>query len=185
MAKAERSLIRRTRAQSQLVSCPRRIDDSDRREKIRRAKYPSGAIDCWLCAKSPDTVDPDTRLAEEEVLCTVHLEYTPNPDTDPNFDNGGVYTLYLGVATSGDATTPPPCRTNNPGVSQMHPRIVLGKYEGWKEFIEAPDWTKRKPGRELVFRESRTDLAVVLSRVASEEVNDKLLIRRLESIQLK
>jgi hypothetical protein len=56
----------------------------------------------------------------------------------------------------------------------MHPQIVLGTYEGQKYDIKAPGWTKRKPGRVLVFRETKAHIALLFSRMASEKASDKV-----------
>ena len=49
----------------------------------------------------------------------------------------------------------------------IHPEVVLERYEGWPSSLDAPDWTRRKPGRKLVFTQSKAELAEFLSRVAT------------------
>ncbi|KAI0344477.1 hypothetical protein BDW22DRAFT_1354524 [Trametopsis cervina] len=177
MPKAQkRPTHRRTKSQ---VIIPRRMSDDERREKDRRQRYKAGAIDCWLCINASDTYDSSTIL-EEEVLCSVQLEYVPTLGDDGGFIDPDTYTLYLTIATPR-----PSSETESLGALQVHPRVVLETYRGWKENIDAPDWTRRKPGRELVFRQSRKDLSLLLSRVASQKVDDKSLIKRLNAMSLK
>lgn len=52
--------------------------------------------------------------------------------------------------------------------------IVLDKYEGWTSSMSAPDWTRRKPGRQTVFRQTKGELAEFLKRVEASRTNMKV-----------
>ncbi|KAI0086946.1 hypothetical protein BDY19DRAFT_995380 [Irpex rosettiformis] len=116
--------------------------------------------------------DATLGATEDEVLCKVHLEYVKIPDTDKWFDNGGTYTLYLSVATIASNVAShlqtQSCPTTD--VSRIYPKIVLAKYEGCGNFANTPEWAQREPGVESVFRETKSALADLLSRVTSKQL---------------
>lgn len=186
MPKAARSLTRH-RAYSQQLT--RRRSDEDAREQYRRKVIGGpGPIECWLCVSSSRFCDSTSPLPDGEVQCSVRVEHEPVShinssrvafielndlqiiEDDCGFVDPDTYTLSLTIATSS-------CPSPEAGASsalQVHPQIVLETYRGWKESMNAPDWTRRKPGRELVFRQSKQELGVLLSRVASRRVNVKV-----------
>lgn len=184
MPRAVKTLARH-RAYSQQLT--RRLTDDDARERYRRGVLGGpGPIDCWLCVSGSRAYDSASPLPNGEVLCTVRVEHEPvshklatctlfielhdlqTIEDECGFVDPDTYTLSLTIAT-------PSCAgAGSASALQVHPKIVLETYLGWKESMDAPDWTRRRQGQELVFRESRQELALLLSRVASRKVNVKV-----------
>ena len=108
-------------------------------------------------------------------------------EDDQGFVDPDTYTLFLTLATrkTGGTVNRDPCdrgsdnclASDDPSQGNnldIHPKVVLGTYRGWKESLDAPDWTRRKPGRELVFRQTKAELVEFLARVASARINVKV-----------
>ncbi|KAI0772272.1 hypothetical protein BC629DRAFT_749821 [Irpex lacteus] len=213
-----KSRLTRRRAQSQLATLarprPRRrsdeTDDDEVRERIRRARYPPGVIDSWLSRVKPLDSDPTSRATqgegEAEVLCTVYLEYKEHPETHKGFDDGGVYTLYLRLATPPPETPAPASPTSdhatlhgnanatpheNANATEQTAQMVLATYDGWDTCMDAPRWTHLHPkskstsnsNSKLVFWESREKVAEVLGFVAGER--EQALVRQVATMSLR
>lgn len=74
-----------------------------------------------------------------------------------------MYSLHLTVATFAPSEKPE-------NASRLD-KIVLARYEGFTDGLDVPDWTRRKPGREMIFRHTVKGLATFLSRVASSRTD--------------
>ncbi|RDX53488.1 hypothetical protein OH76DRAFT_1399400 [Lentinus brumalis] len=134
----------RTRPQARL---PRRMSDEDAQEQYRKEHFGTpGPIDAWLTprignsvyASSDSESNLDSPLTPDEVWCTVQLQRVKAPD-EPEciFADADMFVLHL---------------TTGPHALEPSQRVVLGKYEGFPESLDAPQWANLPAGEPVVFR---------------------------------
>ncbi|TFK90522.1 hypothetical protein K466DRAFT_563473 [Polyporus arcularius HHB13444] len=142
---------------------PRRMSDEDAQEQYRKEHFGTpGPIDAWLtprignsaCASSDSESHLDSPLAPDEVRCTVHLQRVKAPD-EPECIFADADTFVLHLTTGLHALEP----------SQ---RVVLGKYEGLPESLDAPQWANLPAGEPVVFRATVSAVMDLLRCVAPQ-----------------
>lgn len=163
-------------------SLPRRVPEAQARANYRKEILGlPGPIDTWLAANIAANANADARcpLAADELRCTVQMQRTEVSrknasgsgmiliwvqarDTDGYFSDGGNFVLYLTIAG--------PVPTVGSHVLQSSRRVVLDKYQGWSESLDAQDWTKWTPGRTVVFRQQRSSLPDAVRAVLWEDM---------------
>lgn len=146
-------------------SLPRRVPEAQARANYRKEILGlPGPIDTWLAANIAANANADARcpLAADELRCTVQMQRTEARDTDGYFSDGGNFVLYLTIAG--------PVPTVGSHVLQSSRRVVLDKYQGWSESLDAQDWTKWTPGRTVVFRQQRSSLPDAVRAVLWEDM---------------
>ena len=60
---------------------------------------------------------------------------------------------------------------------------VLDKYQGDSSCLDAPEWIKRTPGREIIFKQSKEELTMFLSRLGAWKTNVNVSCTTLSHIQ--
>ncbi|KAF7791463.1 hypothetical protein EIP86_002479 [Pleurotus ostreatoroseus] len=163
MAKSQVATSLRRRVRRPLL--PRRLTEDEARKKYRKQhmKRPLGPVDSWLCAASATVDGLHAPANHDDVQCTiiVVVKAPPVPDHDDPFIDPEEWELLMAV------TNPPSDCKANTVVPQ--PQIVLATYKGSKHSLDAPEWTQRKPGQQLIIRQSRAELTELLSRIASSK----------------
>jgi len=122
-----------------------------------------GPIDKWISASVADNVGADSQcpLAPDEVRCTIQMQRVEASDEDGDFGDGDTFVLYLTIAGSSRSSAPHALESSN--------RIILEKYQGWNDSLDAPDWSKWTPGHTVVFRQSRAKLTKIMRAVLWED----------------
>ncbi|KAH9841684.1 uncharacterized protein C8Q71DRAFT_343793 [Rhodofomes roseus] len=148
------------------LSLPHRLSDEEARAKYRRERLGlPGPVDRWIAASTVTSddcsIDPGCPLAPDEVQCTLQMQRIEAPDDNPDFSDPDTFVLYLTVTGAAHQRA-------SHSVDASH-RIVLDRYEGWCDSLEAPDWTKWASGQPTVFRQRKSSLADVVRNALWED----------------
>ncbi|OBZ68703.1 hypothetical protein A0H81_11244 [Grifola frondosa] len=154
---------------------PRRIYDEDAKAELRKRVHGlPGPVDNWISANRKKNGSSDVG-GVGELRCTVQLEYIKAPDNGTIFKDPDHYILHFIIMD--------PSSVLPPAFGQGR-RIVLGRFEGHSENLDAPDWTNLPPGEMIVFHQSIASVAELLVHVALPSDALMSLIQVLDAIQL-
>lgn len=156
------------------VSLPRRISESEARARYRKEKLGlPGPVDRWIAASTTNDqgVDSGCPLGPDEVQCLVQMQHIEvsrtdtdphaapsdqpqTPDDNPVFSDPDTFVLHLTVTGAALA------RASHSADASSR-RVVLDRYVGWSDSLEAPDWTKWEPGQTTAFLTRKSIIAGV------------------------
>ncbi|KAH9949813.1 hypothetical protein B0H21DRAFT_67762 [Amylocystis lapponica] len=122
----------------------RRLSDEDAHANYRRDVLGlPGPVDVWLHASTAGSAGGGGALRADEVRCAVQMQRTEAPDDGSGFGDPDVYTLYLTVRGR---------------EARASPRLALQTYCGWPDSLDAPEWTRRRAGHVMHFRQRKTSV---------------------------
>ncbi|KAH9936485.1 uncharacterized protein B0H18DRAFT_323915 [Fomitopsis serialis] len=155
--------VKRTTVKPRL-SLPRRLSDAEARAQYRKERLGlPGPVDSWIAASAADdySIDSGCSLEPEEVQCALQMQQFEAPDDNTDFSDPDTFVLYLtvtGAALLRESHSVEACR-----------RVVLDRYQGWSDSLDAPEWTRRKPGQTTMFRQRKSSLADVVRKALWED----------------
>ena len=164
------------------VSLPRRISEEEARALYRKEKLglPS-PVDRWIAASTENdrSVASGCPLGPDEVHCLVQMQLIEVSRTDANppaapsdqpqapadnpfFSDPDTFVLHLTV------TGAAPVRGSHSADASGR-RVVLDRYVGWSDSLEAPEWTRWEPGQTIAFCARKSSLADVVRKALWED----------------
>ncbi|KZT65840.1 hypothetical protein DAEQUDRAFT_497378 [Daedalea quercina L-15889] len=153
------------------LSLPRRISEEEARADYRKVKLGMpGPVDSWIAAGAADgyKIDSECPLGPDEVQCTLQMQHVGAPSDNPYFSDPDTFVLYLTVT---GAVHVRGSRT----AEASRRRIVLDRYQGWSDSLEAPEWTRWASGQTTAFRQRKSSLADVVRNALWEDAVTPLI----------
>ncbi|KAI0712419.1 hypothetical protein C8Q76DRAFT_485458 [Earliella scabrosa] len=161
---------------------PRRVCCEDAEQAYRKEKLGApNPVDVWLAARMARGVCTETQSdgsgseyeegdGEDEVRCTVLLQCIKAPEDDTIFSDPDTFVLHLTTTrvsasrNSGASSDSDSDSTDSKPKPEPVQRVVLGRYEGHPESLDAPQWTRLPSDEPVVFRDSAAAVADLLVR---------------------
>ena len=164
------------------VSLPRRMSEQEARTQYRKEKLGlPGPVDRWIAASGANdySVASGCPLGPDEIQCLVQMQHIEVSRTDANppaapsdqpqapadnpfFSDPDTFVLHLTV------TGAAPARGSHSADASGR-RVVLDRYVGWSDSLEAPEWTRWEPGQTTAFRARKSSLADVVRKALWED----------------
>ncbi|CCL99747.1 uncharacterized protein FIBRA_01769 [Fibroporia radiculosa] len=151
---------------------PRRIPAEEKRNEYRKEVLClPGPIELWLAeaiVHEPDnTCSHSYPEHPDEVWCFVEMQHFKAPDSDNNFCDGDTYILYFTYSGPRESSGP----------------LILDKYEGWSESLDAPNWSRWPEGHRFSIRQHISKVPLCIRAVLwADRISS--VVNKVETIRL-
>ncbi|KZT23106.1 hypothetical protein NEOLEDRAFT_1180336 [Neolentinus lepideus HHB14362 ss-1] len=122
-----------------------------------------GPGDMWLKTVEPEDYSRHPDFSRQEVYCELFLVWIDEVNNTTIFVNEDAHELHASVYI--------PINSGIPDQYRVSPVVIVEKWLGWREWRNAPEWTRWIPGETKSFVDSRAAVALLFGLLSTNKWN--------------